>query len=119
MLVPSYGNIGTREIAESDLDDVVGLLTKGFRRRPPAYWWRGLDIMRKHRRPPELPKYGYLLEHSGRLVGVILLISTAIRSSGSIATRCNVSSWYVDPEFRGYAALLSSRATRNRNLTYL
>src|SRR5262249_25809791 len=92
-----HGSIRTREIVESDLAEVVQLLAKGFRRRPPAYWRRGLDIMEKHPRPPELPKYGYLLEHNGRLVGVVLLISTTFRSDRSSATRCNVSSWYVDP----------------------
>ena len=75
--------------------------------------------MKKHPCPVGLPKYGHLLQYNGRLVGVILLISTAIPSSGASATRCNVSSWYVDPAFRGYATFLSSRATSNRNLTYV
>jgi hypothetical protein len=75
--------------------------------------------MRTHRHPPESPKYGYLLEHNGQPIGVHLLISTAIPSNGSIRTRCNVSSWYVDPAFRSYGTFLLSRATSNRNLTYL
>jgi len=112
-------SIRTREIVESDLDGVVQLLTKGFYRCSSPYWRRGLDILVEHPRLPELPKYGYLLEHDGRPVGVIILISTTIRSSGSSAIRCNVSSWYVDPAFRSYATLLASRATRNRNVTYL
>jgi hypothetical protein len=119
MSASSSGNISIREIVESDLGDVVDLLAKGFRRRPPTYWWRGLDIMRKHPCPPELSKYGHLLQYNGRPIGVILVISTTIRSGGSSATRCNVSSWYVDPAFRGCATLLSLRATRNRQLTYL
>lgn len=113
------GKIGTREILESDLGDVVQLLARGFSRRPPAYWWRGLDIMRKHPRPPELPKYGYLLENNRRPVGVILLISTTIRAGEPSATRSNLSSWYVDPTFRSYSPFLISRAISNRNVTYL
>src|SRR5215510_4791247 len=97
MLAPSNQSISTREIVESDLGEVVELLAKGFWRRPPAYWWRGLDIMRRHPHPPELPRYGYLLEYNGRPVRVILLISTIIRSGGSSTTRCNVWSWYIDP----------------------
>lgn len=75
--------------------------------------------MRTHPHPPVLPKYGYLLEHDGRVVGVHLLISTTIRCNGSSAIRCNVSSWYVDPGFRSYGAFLLARATSNRRLTYL
>ena len=116
------GKIGTREILESDLGDVVELLAEGFcrrPRRPPAYWWRGLNIMRDHSRPPEMPKYGYLLENNSRPVGVILIISTTIRTSESTAIRSNLSSWYVDPAFRSYSTFLISRAIRNRNVTYL
>jgi hypothetical protein len=32
--------------------------------------------------------------------------------------RCNVSSWYVDPDFRVYAAILAMRATRNKDAIF-
>jgi hypothetical protein len=32
--------------------------------------------------------------------------------------RCNVSSWYVEPEFRIYATLLTSTAQKNKQVTY-
>jgi hypothetical protein len=35
------------------------------------------------------------------------------------ATRCNLSSWYVDPAFRAYAPMLVSQALRHKNVTYL
>ena len=40
-------------------------------------------------------------------------------SGDATRTRCNVSSWYVDPEFRIYAVLLISRAIGKKNITYL
>jgi hypothetical protein len=35
------------------------------------------------------------------------------------AVRCNVSSWYVDPRFRSYGALLVSHALKHKDVTYL
>lgn len=66
-----------------------------------------------------MPKYGYLLESGGAPVGVVLAISSTIRQRDATRTRCNVSSWYVDPEFRIYAVLLISRAIGKKNITYL
>jgi hypothetical protein len=56
--------------------------------------WRDCGSTR-HR--PALPKYGYVLDDDGRLVGVILLICTEVPSHGSSHFRCNISSWYVMP----------------------
>jgi hypothetical protein len=66
-----------------------------------------------------LPKYGYLLQHEGDTVGVILQIFSKVYSGGAPVTRCNVSSWYVEPEFRSYAPLLVSQALKHRAVTYL
>ena len=35
------------------------------------------------------------------------------------AIRCNISSWYVEPAFRGYASFLAAQALRYKNATYL
>ena len=37
---------------------------------------------------------------------------------GETSIFCNVSSWYVDPMFRNYAALLASMAQRRKDVTY-
>jgi hypothetical protein len=66
-----------------------------------------------------LPKYGYLLDSGGAVVGAILLICSTMRSGEGLATRCNLSSWYVDPSFRAYAPLLVSQALRHKDVTYL
>jgi hypothetical protein len=53
-------------------------------------------------------------------VGVILLIFAAIPAdSGGTTTRCNVSSWYVEPQFRSHAAMLISLAIKHKNVTYV
>jgi hypothetical protein len=40
-------------------------------------------------------------------------------ANNSVATRCNLSSWYVEPKFRAYAPLLVSQALKHKNVTYL
>lgn len=71
-----------------------------------------------HAPPPSLPKYGYLLDSAGTPVGALLMICSKLPGAGE-ATRCNLSSWYVEPAFRTYAPLLVSQALRHKNVTYL
>ncbi len=69
--------------------------------------------------PPNLPKYGYLLDEDGDAVGVILLICSEICDQNATTLRCNLSSWYVEPPYRPYASVLVSRALRHKEATYL
>src|SRR5205823_4624665 len=82
------------------------------------FWIRALNRLKAHPTPPGCPKYGYLLECRGAPVGVLLLISSAIDANGNTRIRCNVSSWYVEPAFRSYAAMLVSHALKYKHVTY-
>jgi len=112
--------IRCREINETDTDEIVNLLTRGFyiHRRSQAFWVKVLRRLSEHRTPPGFPKYGYLLESDGTVVGVILLIFSSVRMNGETMIRCNVSSWYVEPTFRSYAALLTLQALKRKQVTY-
>jgi hypothetical protein len=114
-------DIRARPIVPSDHAAVAELLNKGFGlRRGSAFWRHVLDCLHGRSVPPDLPNYGYLLESGGRPVGVILLIVSIPRTSaGPEAIRCNVSSWYVEPAYRGYASFLTSRALQCKTATYL
>ena len=69
------------------------------------------------RPPPEgSPRFGYVLEADGALVGVLLLLFTGT-TDGRPAF--NVSSWYVRPAFRGFATLLVTMALRRKDAVYL
>jgi hypothetical protein len=94
---------------------VIDLLVRGFPKKPRAYWTRALARLALRSTPEGLPRFGYLLESDGAVVGVQLLIFTA----GGGAVRCNVSSWYVESAHRGHAALLASMASRLKHVTYL
>ena len=73
----------------------------------------------KREPPPSLPKYGYLIERAGVPVGALLIICATLRTGSETLTRCNFSSWYVEPEFRLQATLLVSMALRRKDVTYI
>ncbi len=79
---------------------------------------RGLHRQSARSLPPGAPRYGYLLEHQGLPVGCLLLIYSSKIIDGEAATCCNVSSWYVDPAFRNYAALFASMTQKRKDVTY-
>jgi hypothetical protein len=115
----SSNRLRAREIDSGDTPAVVELLAKGFPRRSHEYWRRALERLRRHSTPPGLPKYGYVLDVDGAVVGVILLISSSVWTPEGFAARCNVSSWYVDDRFRSFATLLLSKAFRRKEITYI
>jgi len=115
-LVPA---IRCRQIGEADISAVATLLKRGFPNRSRQFWLHALQRLARREPPPDLPKYGYLLEAAGVPVGAILLICATMRDGDRPATRCNLSSWYVDPSFRAYATLLISQALRHKDVTYL
>ena len=107
-----------REIQESDLEGIADLLTRGFVHRSRDYWMRGLLRQSARSLPEGSPRYGYLLESDGKPVGCLLLIYSTKTIDGKPATCCNVSSWYVDAEFRNYAALFASMTQKRKDVTY-
>jgi hypothetical protein len=108
-----------REIKESDLKAIGDLLTRGFVYRKHAYWMRGLQRQAVRPLPDGVPRYGYLIENEGKPVGCLLTIYASRTRSGEPEIFCNVSSWYVDPEFRNYAALFASMTQKRKDVTYL
>jgi hypothetical protein len=108
-----------REIADTDLDAVAELLTRGFAGRSREYWLQGLLRQAARQVPNGYPRFGYMLDHDGRPVGVLLLLYSARGIGAEVEIQCNLSSWYVEPAFRNYAPLLTKIAQRHREVTYL
>jgi hypothetical protein len=108
-----------REITDADIEAVADLLTRGFVGRTPDYWRRGLRRQAERDIPADCPRYGYLLEAGGEPVGVLLLLYAQRGGSDAAGLRCNVSSWYVEPQFRNYATMLTSLAQKNKAVTYI
>lgn len=107
--------IRCRQISESDLEPLADLLARGFPLSDRAYWTCGFARWR-HLPPVEgLPRYGFMLESETGPVGVLLLLSS--EREGRIVA--NLSSWYVEPEWRSHSTLLVSVATKLKHVTYL
>jgi hypothetical protein len=115
----SARKIRCREIASGDVDAVADLLTRGFPGRTRAYWLAGLQRQASRAVPDGYPRYGYLLEAAGAVVGVLLLMYSESAGAREPALTCNVASWYVDPQFRNQASLLSGIALKHKHVTYL
>jgi hypothetical protein len=110
--------LGIREIADVDIDPVINLLASGFP-NPRRYWEVGLERLRKRFVPPNVPRYGYLLEAESKPVGVILLISSRRRMGDRQELFSNLSSWYVEQPFRSHAVQLLKRALTHKQATFL
>jgi len=115
----SVMKIRAREIGDADIPAVADLLARGFPDRPRQFWEQVFARLAAHPAPAELPRYGYLLDNGGAVVGAILLIFSKLGSGAGSEIRCNVSSWFVEPAFRGYASLFVSKALSHGNVTYL
>jgi hypothetical protein len=116
---PSSGvNLRVREITESDQEAVARLLAKGFQ-RPVWYYAEALRRLSRHRTPPGRSKYGFMMEADGVVVGAVLLVFSTLHAGANASTRCNVTSWYVEPEYKSYAAVFTSRALRHKDATYI
>jgi hypothetical protein len=113
--------VRARQIAPADRDAVAALLHKGFGfRRRLAFWQHAVDTLATRKVPDGMPQLGYLLESGGRVVGTILVIASRPRTGADPdAIRCSLSSWYVEPPFRIYAAMLAALALNHNNATHL
>jgi hypothetical protein len=110
--------IRCRQIGEADIAAVASLLRRGFPNRTRQFWFNALQRLTRREPPPGFPQYGYLLESGDAAVGAILMICSTMRDGERLATRCNLSSWYVDPAYRAYATLLVSHALAHPDVTY-
>jgi hypothetical protein len=118
-MVSPVPSLRCRQIGEADIAAVAALFARGFPNRNRRFWLRAFAQLTRREPPLGLPKYGYLMESDGAVVGAILVICTTMREGNATTTRCNLSSWYVVPDFRAYATLLVSRALRHKDVTYL
>ena len=115
----SSQKVRCRQIEASDLGVVIDLLTQGFPGRTRKYWAKAVDVLKAREPLPGLPAFGYALEVDGAVVGVHLLIFHRRSDGADAVVWCNTSALYVDPRYQGYAALLVSIASRQKNVTYL
>lgn len=109
-----------RQIDERDLPELIDLIVRGFDTpRPRAFWDHFFSCLGRRSAPAGYPRFGYVLVHDGRLVGVIVLIYSTHWEDGVANIRCCGSTVYTEPEFRCYAPLLYARPHKDKNVTIL
>jgi hypothetical protein len=107
-----------RPIGEDDLEGVIDCLSRGFPRRNRDYWTKALTRLSRRPVVADFPRYGFVIEDSGRIVGVMLTLYTLHHGSDGDSVRCNLSSWSVDTEYRPFAAKLGAMVVRPKNVTF-
>jgi hypothetical protein len=110
--------IRSREITGADVYTLAGLFGSGLG-YSSQHFLQILEQLRQHQTPAGFPKYGYVLLNDNRIVGAILLIFSTTWSEGVPSIRCHVTSWYVEPDFRPFAALFFSKALNHDDVTYI
>jgi len=104
-----------RPIADSDLNGLADLLARGFPITRRNTWTNGFARWQQLPAVEGLPRYGYMLDTGMGPVGVLLLISS--RRGGQIIA--NLSSLYVEPQWRAHSTMLIGLATKLKHVTYL
>jgi hypothetical protein len=118
--------IKIRLITDNDIPAAIDLLTRGYGpagapgARPRSFWEQIFHCLSHRQLPPgELPRYGYVIDADGELVGILLLIFSTVWENGKPTIRCGGSGLYVDPSFRSYAPLLIRTASKFKEVTVL
>jgi hypothetical protein len=117
--ISAASSVRMRQIEFADLSKVADLLQLGFPDKSKNYFLTALRRLSEYEQPPEMPRFGLLLEADTTVVGALLAISSLSGGEQRRSVRCNVTCWYVSPEFRVYAPLLVSQIGRNPAVTYL
>ena len=112
----TISRVKCRQIVESDLAALSGMLTDGFQIHPRDFWDKSLARIAARPAIEDMPRIGYALETESGLVGVILTLWS--RRGDEMV--CALSSWYVDrPYRRPHATSLPITATSIDGPLYL
>ena len=108
----SHNGPRIRVVDDRDAGKVCELLNAGFHHKLP--WYR----MFEHRWQHDVMPRGFVLTDNDKIVGFIGLICVPRVFSGKSGLVCNLSSWYVEPEYRGWSNALLAAATQFEGVTY-
>jgi acetoacetyl-CoA synthetase len=98
-----------------DRETIYRLLEAGFPRiRNPALWQRLFDYPWSRRPPTD----GFVLVADQTIVGFLgtFYAARVIRDKRDVV--CNLTSWYIDPAYRGWGAAMLSAVLEHDDFTY-
>jgi len=104
-----------RPAQKEDIDSVILLLRNGLDSRLSPKEWRRLF---EYPRVQSQPNLGFVLESSNRLVGFLGAVYSERLVGGQAQRFCNLSSWYVMPEFRTSSIALLMALLGQRDCTF-
>ncbi len=104
-----------RPIEDSDREDIVRLLAKGFPQDTQDLWRKRLE----RQASIQSDRFGFLLGVGGEAVGVLLTLrSQRLGPGGDPLEVVNLSSWYIEPAYRWNAFSMLRAATADRTAVY-
>lgn len=108
-----------RPADERDIDAVIPFLHAGLGPHWPPEAWRRLF---EYPRVASQPNLGFVLESGDQIVGFLGAIYSERLMGGHLERFCNLSSWYILPQYRNLSlkllmALLTQRGYTFTNLT--
>ena len=115
----SLAKLSCRPIGEDDLAAATQILYEGFAERPLAFWQGAIRKLATRSSPDGYPRYGYLLISDSAPVGCLLTIFAAAEPERGLGVRCSLSAHYTRAQFRSFASLMTMRALRHKEVTYL
>lgn len=113
--------VHVRPIGTHDIEPICALLHRvGFEgdqigRIRPEIWRNLFDYSWLEQKPDR----GFVLVDNNDIVGFLGTIYARREINGKAGLTCNLSSWYVQPRYRGWGAALLHAALRDANVTYV
>ncbi len=105
-----------RPAGRADIRALLSFLDYGFRHPWPPNRWQRLFNYPGVERAPNL---GFVLESGHRLVGFLGAIYHERFIEGRVERFCNLTSWYVHPDFRSHSLALLTALLRQQNYTFV
>jgi acetoacetyl-CoA synthetase len=104
-----------RPARATDIERLCVFLHRGFGKRIPVSAWRRLF---DYKWLDEKPNLGFMLVTGDEIRGFIGVVYARRLIQGKTVLVCNLSSFYVHPDYRGWSFALLARALRDETVCY-
>jgi len=104
-----------RSASPADVEQLCRFLHQGFAGNVPIGAWQRLF---DYGWIGEKPDFGRVLTVGNDITGFIGAIYASRKINGRTGSVCNLTSWYVLPDYRGWGVELLAAAVSNKDLTY-